>query len=114
MASEGKKIKIDIKNSAEIYPGILDDLVKKIMYLLSDDIRIRILRELVVKEALSIRAIARRSHCNYEKVERALKQLEDFGLIQTYVVNVSEHRRYKFYSINKRYESMLRSILENP
>jgi len=87
-------------------------IVKSFIFLLNDDIRIKILIEVSENGPLSTRALARRLKVNYRKISYALKQLKEYGFVEETVVAVSEWKKYRFYTVNKDiYDFLLKEVL---
>ncbi|RLG80098.1 MAG: hypothetical protein DRO13_04580 [Thermoprotei archaeon] len=89
------------------YQKVLVLLVKA----MEDDIRIRIVIELLYNGPLSFRALGRRLRVNYKKLNEALKKLTVLKIVKIHIFNVSSSRSYKFYSLNEEIEELLKKLL---
>ena len=78
---------------------------------LENDLRVRIVIELLHNGPLSFRALGRRLRVNYRRLNEALKYLVVTDIVRVYIVKVSPVKSYKFYSINETYTPILKTIM---
>lgn len=90
---------------------VTKELLKKLFKVFDSEPAVAVIKLLLRDGPMSFRAIGRKLHINYRKLDKILKNLVDTNILEVRIVSVSPTKRYKFYSLNERYLDILRDIV---
>ncbi|MEB3859584.1 MAG: hypothetical protein LRS43_00070 [Desulfurococcales archaeon] len=89
------------------------NMTARIILMLKDDLRIKILMLLLVNDTLSFRSIAKKLRVGYKRLDRYLNSMARNGLVEIMKVKISEERIYTVYSLEVNFREYLAKIIEN-
>ena len=88
------------------------NMAARMILLLKDDLRIKILMLLLVNDTLSFRSIAKKLKVGYKRLDKYLTTMARSGLLEIMKVKVSEDRVYTVYALDVDVKEYLAKILE--
>lgn len=111
------------EKSGHLYSQRVELMLRKILTVLSDDPRIRILKLLAEHPSdntyVSFRTIARRVGVNYTKLRQYLSQLERAGLLDSVKINTANgnneknsSKGYTYYKLKHETRDVIKKILD--
>lgn len=91
--------------------NLVKELLQRLFKALENELVIRVIVCLLHNGPVSFRSLGRKLHVNYKRLDKVLKALVNLGIVEVYVVSVSQTKKYKFYSVNEKYAKVLKDII---